>query len=126
MGFSETRRTRGLVMAVFDRGDVVSVPLDPAVGHEQRGTRPALVLTTKEFNRLGDVLVAPITQGGEYSRYAGFAVSLMDTGCKTQGVALLNKIRMLDLKARKARKIEQVPQAVLDDALSRLTALLDG
>lgn len=113
-------------MAIFDRGDVVSVPLDPAIGHEQRGTRPALVLTTKEFNRLGDVLVAPITQGGEYSRYAGFAVSLMDTGCKTQGVALLNKIRMLNLKARKARKIEQVPQAVLDDALSRLTALLDG
>jgi len=113
-------------MAIFDRGDVVSVPLDPAVGHEQRGTRPALVLTTKEFNRLGDVLVAPITQGGEYSRYAGFAVSLMGTGCKTQGVALLNKIRMLDLKARKARKIEQVPQAVLDNALSHLTALLDG
>lgn len=36
-------------MAVFNRGDVVSVPLDPAVGHEQKGTRPALVLTTKEF-----------------------------------------------------------------------------
>lgn len=113
-------------MAVFDRGDVVSVPLDPAIGHEQRGTRPALVLTTKEFNRLGDVLVAPITQGGEFSRYAGFAVSLMGTGCKTQGVALLNKIRMLDLEARKARKIERVPQAVLDDALGRLTALLDN
>lgn len=113
-------------MAVFDRGDVVRVPLDPAIGHEQRGTRPALVLTTKEFNRLGDVLIAPITQGGEFSRYAGFAVSLMGTGCKTQGVALLNKIRMLDLNARKARKVERVPQAVLDDALSRLTALLDG
>ena len=113
-------------MAVFDRGDVVSVPLDPAIGHEQRGTRPALVLTTKEFNRLGDVLIAPITQGGEFSRYAGFAVSLMGTGCRTQGVALLNKIRMLDLKVRKARKIERVPQAVIDDALGRLTALLDG
>ena len=50
-------------MGVFDRGDVVSVPLDPAMGHEQKGTRPALVLTPKEFNRLGDVLVAPITQG---------------------------------------------------------------
>lgn len=113
-------------MAVFDRGDVLSVTLDPAIGHGQRGTRPALVLTTKEFNRLGDVLIAPITQGGEFSRYAGFAVSLMGTGCKTQGVALLNKIRMLDLNARKARKVERVPQAVLDDALSRLTALLDG
>lgn len=50
-------------MAVFERGDIVSVPLDPVVGHEQRGTRPALVLTTKAFNKLGDVLVAPITQG---------------------------------------------------------------
>ncbi len=95
-------------MAVFGRGDVVSMPLDPAMGHEQKGTRLALVLTTKEFNRLGDLLVAPITQGGEFSRYAGFAVSLMGTGCRTQGVALLNKIRMLDLKARKAKKIERV------------------
>ena len=111
--------------AVFDRGDIVSVPLDPAVGHEQRGTRPALVLTTKEFNKLGDVLVAPITQGGDFARYAGFAVTLTGTGCKTQGVALVNKIRMLDLAARKARKVERVPQVVIDDAIARLVALLD-
>ena len=74
-------------MGVFDRGDVVSVPLDPAMGHEQKGTRPALVLTPKEFNRLGDVLVAPITQGraGTRSRSArrvgaldGFAGALAD------------------------------------------------
>jgi mRNA interferase ChpB len=113
-------------MAVFDRGDVVHVPLDPALGHEQRGTRPALVLTTREFNRLGDVLVAPITQGADYSRHAGFAVSLGGTGCKTQGVALVNKIRMLDLSARKARKVERVRQVVIDDALGRLTAILEG
>ena len=112
-------------MAVFDRGDIVSVPLEPAIGHEQRGTRPALVLTTKEFNRLGDVLVAPITQGGDFARYAGFAVTLTGTGCKTQGVALVNKIRMLDLAARKARKVERVPQEVIDDAIGRLAALLE-
>lgn len=112
-------------MAVFDRGDIVSVPLDPAMRHEQRGTRPALVLTTKEFNKLGDVLVAPITQGGDFARYAGFAVTLTGTGCKTQGVALVNKIRMLDLAARKARKVERVPQVVIDDAIARLVALLD-
>lgn len=113
-------------MPAFNRGDVVSVPLDPAMGYEQKGTRPALVLTSKEFNRLGDVLVAPITQGGDFSRYAGFAVNLTGSGCKTQGVALVNKIRMLDLAARKARKIERVPQVVLDDALGRLTALLES
>lgn len=112
-------------MPVFDLGDVVSVPLDPAIGHEQRGTRPALVLTTKDFNKLGDVLVAPITQGGDFSRHAGFAVSLTGTGCRTQGVALINKVRMLDLAARKARRIERAPQAVIDEALGRLIALLD-
>lgn len=111
-------------MPVFDRGDIVSVPLDPAMGHEQRGTRPALVLTTKTFNALGDVLVAPITQGGDFARYAGFAVTLTGTGCKTQGVALVNKIRMLDLAARKARRVERVPQEVIEDAIGRLLALL--
>lgn len=125
MGLREARRAGSLVVAVFDRGDVVSVPLDPTVGHEQRGTRPALVLTTKDFNKLGDVLVAPITQGGDFSRHAGFAVSLTGTGCRTQGVALVNKVRMLDLAARKARRIERAPQAVIDEALGRLMALLD-
>jgi mRNA interferase ChpB len=111
-------------MAVFERGDIVTVRLDPVEGHEMRGAgRPALVLTTREFNRLGDILVAPITQGGDFSRFAGFAVSLGGAGCKTQGVALINKIRMMDLVARRAKKVERVPQAVIDDAISRLAAL---
>ena len=111
-------------MAVFDRGDIVSVPLDPVLGREQRGTRPALVLTTKNFNRLGDVLVAPISQGGDHARYAGFAVNLTGSGCKTQGVALVNKIRMLDLTARQAKKIDRAPPMVIEDALSRIEAML--
>ena len=113
-------------MAVFERGDIVKVSLNPAVGHEMQGdARPALVLTTSAFNRMGDVLVAPITQGGDYARYAGFAVSLDGTGCKTQGVALLNKVRMLDLVSRRAKKIERVPQVVIDDAMTRFMALLE-
>lgn len=113
-------------MAVFDRGDIVTVRLDPVEGHEIRGARrPALVLTTREFNRLGDVLVAPITQGGDFSRHAGFAVPLDGSGCKTRGVALINKIRMLDLSARDARKVERVPLTVMEDASGRLAALLE-
>jgi mRNA interferase ChpB len=113
-------------MAVVDRGDIVFLSLESVVGRERQGERRyALVLTTKEFNALGDVLVAPITQGGDYSRFAGFAVSLMNTGCKTQGVALINKCRMMDLVARKAKKIERVPQEVVDDALGRLMALFE-
>jgi len=113
-------------VASFDRGDIVCLSLEPVVGREMQGEhRYALVLTTKAFNALGDVLIAPITQGGDYARFAGFAVSLMNTGCKTQGVALVNKCRMMDLAARKAKKIEKAPPEVVDDALGRLMALFE-
>lgn len=113
-------------MAVFERGDIVRVSLEPVVGHEMRGdARPALVLTSSELNRLGDVLVAPITQGGDYARFAGFAVTLIGSGCKTQGVALMNKIRMMDLNARKAKKIERAPREVIDDAMTQLATLFE-
>lgn len=104
----------------------MSVALDPVLGREQRGMRPALVLTSKAFNKLGDVLVAPITQGGDFARHAGFAVSLTGTGLKTQGVALINKVRMMDLSARQAKKIETAPPEVMEDAIGRLTALIEG
>lgn len=37
----------------FGRGDIVMVNLDPTEGHEQKGMRPALVLSTSAFNALG-------------------------------------------------------------------------
>jgi mRNA interferase ChpB len=56
--------------------------------------------------------------------HAGCAITLAGAGCKTQGVALMNKIRMLDLAARQAHKLERVPKTVVDDALACLTALI--
>ena len=109
----------------FGRGDVVMVSLDPAEGSEQKGVRPGLVLSTSVFNDLGVVLVAPITQGGDFSRHAGFAAPLTGSGTMTQGVALVNQIRLLDLEARKAKRIETAPEFVVEDALARLRAITD-
>lgn len=110
----------------FDRGDIVVVNLEPTEGREIRGeARPALVLSTSVFNSTGLVLVAPITQGGDFARHAGFAVTLSGAGTKTQGAALVNQSRMLDLEARGAKKVEAAPDFVVDDALARLQAILD-
>lgn len=109
----------------FGRGDIVMVSLDPTLGHEQKGMRPALVLSTAAYNTLGVVLVAPITQGGDFARHAGFATPLSGSGTKTQGVILVNQIRMLDLQARKAKRVETVPEYVVEDALARLRAITD-
>lgn len=45
------------------RGEVWRVRLDPTIGHEQAGTRPALVISVDQFNRsrAGLVFVVPIT-----------------------------------------------------------------
>jgi mRNA interferase ChpB len=52
-------------------------------------------------------------------------VPLTGSGLETQGVVLVNAVRTLDLDARGARKIEVAPQAVVDDALARLVAILE-
>lgn len=113
-------------MARFERGDVVRVCLKPTAGRETQGDfRPALVLSTAEMNNLGTAIIAPITQGGDFSRYAGFAVSLTNTGMDTQGVVLVNMIRSVDLAACGAKKLERAPQVVIDDALARLQAIFE-
>ncbi|MES2011501.1 MAG: type II toxin-antitoxin system ChpB family toxin [Pseudomonadota bacterium] len=110
----------------FDRGDIVRVNLNPTAGREQQGDfRPALVLSPAAFNALGVALVAPITQGGDFARFAGFAVPLSGSGTETQGVALVNMVRTLDLESRGARKVERAPAEVVDDALARLQTILD-
>jgi mRNA interferase ChpB len=111
---------------VFQRGDLIRVSLNPVVGREQQGDfRPALVLSPHEFNALGMVLVAPISQGANFARTAGFTVSLSGSGTATQGVILINQVRMMDLAGRSAQFIERAPGEVIADALARLQAIID-
>jgi mRNA interferase ChpB len=92
-----------------DRGDVYHVDLNPIQDREQAGQRFVLIVSPKAFNNLGTPLVCPITQGGDFARRAGFAVSLSGAGTRTQGVVLCSQRRVLDLQARNARLIEKVP-----------------
>lgn len=110
----------------FERGDIIRVCLNPTTGQELQGEfRPALVLSPKKFNQFGMTLVAPITQGGDFSRFAGFAVTLLGTGTNTQGVILVNMMRMMDLTARGAEKIEAAPSSIVEEVLMRLEAILE-
>lgn len=108
-----------------DRGDILRLSLDPALGQEQQGQRYVLVLTLAAFNQFGLALAAPITQGGHFAREHGFAVPLAGTGAQTQGVVLCHQVRMLDYRVRNARVIESVPEYFVDEVLARVKTLLD-
>ncbi|MDF9778962.1 type II toxin-antitoxin system ChpB family toxin [Pseudomonas baetica] len=110
----------------FNRGDIVRLNLNPTAGREQQGDfRPALIISPAAFNVSGLVLIAPVTQGGDFARYAGFAVPLSGSGTETQGVVLCNQIRTVDLEARGAKRVESVPEVVMDDVLARIQVLIE-
>jgi mRNA interferase ChpB len=107
------------------QGDIVLVSLDPTAGQEIRGRRPVLVLSNLGFNKIGVALVAPITQGGNFERVAGWAVTLMESGTATQGAIVVSQSKALDLHARNGKTIEAVPQFVLDEVLAKLAAMTE-
>ena len=112
--------------AKFNRGDIVRLNLNPTAGREQQGDfRPALIISPAAFNVSGLILIAPITQGGDLARYAGFAVPLSGSGTETQGVVLCNQIRTVDLEARGAKRVESVPEVVMEDVLARIQVLIE-
>jgi mRNA interferase ChpB len=107
----------------MNRGDIYLVSLDPSSGHEQKGFRPVLVVSPGPFNKLTKTpIVVPITTGGNFARVAGFTVDLV--GIKTAGVARCDQPRVLDLAARKAKKLESVSNQTMDEVLAKLATLI--
>lgn len=110
----------------MERGDIYLVSLDPTFGHEQQGKRPVLVITPGKFNRLTGVpVVLPITSGGSFARAAGFAVSLMGIGTKTTGIVRCDQPRAIDLRARGAKRLENIPAQIVDEVLSKVGPLFE-
>ena len=102
------------------RGDIYNVDLEPAKGREQRGQRPVIIISTSEFNQHNPPIVCPITGGGAGARLKGFAVSLMHTGMKTDGVVICSQPSVLDVKARGGKYVERAPDEVVDEVLAAL------
>jgi len=108
------------------RGDIWLVGLDPTQGHEQKGRRPVLIVSPEAFNRVTKVpVVLPITSGGNFARTAGFAVTLEGVGTKTRGIVRCDQPRALDVGARGGKKVESIPDAVVDEVLAKLAPIFE-
>ena len=120
-GFEAGRARRDL-----KRGDICLVSLDPSIGHEQQGTRPVLVVSPENYNRLsGMPLVVSISSGGAFARQAGLAVPLSGFGLRTSGVALCNQVRAIDIESRGGRWLESAPGELVAEVLAKLMLLLE-
>jgi mRNA-degrading endonuclease toxin of MazEF toxin-antitoxin module len=108
------------------RGEIWLVSLDPTSGHEQKGQVPVLIVSPEAFNRITKLpVIVPITSGGDFARTAGFAVPLTGAGTKTTGVVRCDQPRTLDLAARGGKKLESIPDAVMDEVLARVAPIFE-
>jgi mRNA interferase ChpB len=106
------------------RGDVYMVSLDPTQGNEQQGFRPVLIVSPDDFNAATQLpVILPVTSGGAFARRIGFAVPL--TGTKTTGVVRCDQPRVLDIRARRGRKVETVPPDLMDEILARVATIFE-
>lgn len=110
------------MVMIFEQGDIVYLDFDPQAGHEQRGRRPALVVSNNLFNKVNSLtMVCPITHT---DRNSPFQIRL-DSRTKTDGVVMCDQARMLDLNSRRASFEEKAPSDILAEAVDMITGFIE-
>jgi len=110
------------MVTVFEQGDIVYLDFDPQAGHEQKGRRPALVVSNNLFNRVSSLtMVCPITHT---DRKHPFHVRL-DSRTKTDGVIMCDQARMLDLQVRRAVFEEKAPEEITSEAVDLIIGFVE-
>lgn len=110
------------MVSVYEQGDIIYLDFDPQAGHEQKGRRPALVVSNNLFNRVSNLtMVCPITHT---DRGHPFHIRL-DGRTKTTGVILCDQARMLDLNSRRASFEEKAPADVTAEAVDLIVGFVE-
>ena len=116
-------RFGGVVKArAFPRkGDFVAVSFDPQAGHEQKGRRPALVISNDLFNQAtGMAMLCPLMTT---DRGYPFHVRVPEA-CEVTGFVMVEQVTSVDVRARRATPIGRAPDDLLDEVLAVLDACL--
>lgn len=107
-----------------DRGDVVRLEFTPQAGHEQAGTRPALVLSPASYNsKAGLMLCCPVTNQVKSYPFE-VAVVTGNGSMPVTGVVLADQIRCVDWRARRAVKIGFVTPQCSQDVSAKAKTLI--
>jgi mRNA interferase MazF len=106
---------------VPEKGDFIAVTFDPQSGHEQKGRRPALVVSNTLFNsRTGLAIVCPLTNT---DRRFPFHVAVVNHPTVT-GFVMVEQVKSIDFRARKVRRMGRASDNVLDEVLAILDACI--
>jgi mRNA interferase MazF len=103
------------------KGDFVTLSFDPQAGHEQKGRRPALVVSNNLFNKhTGLAIVCPITNTDR-----GYPFHLpVPKGTRLTGFVMVEQVKSADYIQRQAKFIDQAPINFVVDVLDLIEACI--
>lgn len=100
---------------VPEKGDFITLSFDPQSGHEQKGRRPALVISNFLFNKaVGLAIVCPITNT---NRKVPFHLPVPSSSQLT-GFVMVEQVKSVDFNTRRAKFVEKSPPQLVEDALA--------
>lgn len=101
-----------------DAGDVCWLDFDPQQGREQKGRRPALVLTPREYNgKSGLMICCPMT-----TKAKGYP---FEVAAGKDSIVLADQVKSMSFAERYAEKKSTVGRAVLNEVRQKLALLLE-
>ena len=103
-----------------ERGDIVWLNFNPGSGHEQKGKRPAVVISPKEYNeKVGLGIFCPIT-----SKIKNYPFEVRTGNEKINGVVLADQIKSLDWKTREIEFIAKETSEKVKEITDKISALI--
>lgn len=104
------------------QGDIIFLEFDPQAGHEQKGKRPAVVVSNNVYNNFTKIaIVCPITNTDK-----DFPLHVvLDNRTKTTGVVMCEQIKALDIDARNAIFKEKIPKDLLNEIIDILIGFVE-
>lgn len=103
-------------------GDLVYLDFNPTKGHEQKGIRPALVISNNIFNTLTFmVIVCPIT-----TNIKKFPTHyILNNTKKIKGAILCEHLRSIDYDTRNIKYVEKLSEEDLENVLTLIKSFYE-
>lgn len=110
-----------MVRYIPDQGDIVILDFDPQSGHEQKGRRPALIVSNRTFNKhLGLAFACPIT-----NTKRDFPFHIEVKSKIISGFIMAEQMKSIDYNSRNIKFIEKANQENLNQILGIIDSIIE-
>ena len=109
-----------MVKYIPEQGDIVALSFDPQSGHEQKGRRPAMIISNKIFNQhLGLAFACPITNTNK-----NFPFHIKVESENITGFIMGEQMKSINYNSRNIKFIEKANQKTISQILGIIDSII--